>query len=206
MWQEYENCWLDEIGESCRSPSDSLSLRDGVRDDSRYCTYTHPVYLGGRNASLWRLPLIICILIALISRPGVARITGVLVVFVLPIFTHKRGTRWQNSCWCMKMSCVIYGKRAGRSTPVIRICLKKKKKIFTAAFVLWLQRILWLCPRLHGLTSLGIATVCFSIFVNNLMTLYVFFFFPANSLGVGVGKCRNSPPMRVNLMFSSPPN
>lgn len=33
----------------------------------------------------------------------------------------------------------------------------------------------------------------------------MFFFFPANSLGVGVGKCRNSPPTRVNLMCSSPP-
>lgn len=38
------------------------------------------------------------------------------------------------------------------------------------------------------------------------MTLYMFFFFPANSLGVGEGKRRNSPPMRFNLKCSSPTN
>lgn len=48
-------------------------------------------------------------------------------------------------------------------------------------------------PRTH------FATLFFCIFVNNLMTLYMFFFFPANSLGVGVGKFSNSHPMRVNL-------
>lgn len=55
---------------------------------------------------------------------------------------------------------------------------------YHVAVVLGLQVVLRCCPQ----TSLR----C-NIFVNNLMSLYMFFFFPANSLGVGEGKCRNSP-------------
>lgn len=72
----------------------------------------------------------------------------------------------------------------GREHICYQDLFKKKKKKQAAENIV---ALLCCCPRLHGYTSLAIARLYCSIFVNNLMTLlYVFLF----SCQLSWGGCR----------------
>lgn len=61
------------------------------------------------------------------------------------------------------------------------------------------------CPRLHGHTWLGIATVYCSIFENNLMTLYMFFFFSCQLSGGGCREMQKLPSEESKLKMPPHP-
>lgn len=179
MWQEYENCCLDEIGESCRCLSVSLFLR-WCRRWHGVCVYTvhthtrstlevemqpvkvtvHNSYFNWRYVSVWSFQVD--------RRACCGRFYYIytqkrnLMTSFMTMYESELGQLWE--CY------------QGLFKPYLHSSLCSMAAVSNVALI-------GCCPRLYGHTWLGIAKVYCSIFVNNLMTVYMHFFFLPNLSG-----------------------